>query len=252
MKGKSKELARPSGLLELPNELLMPILEELTTDQLVSMAFLSRRLHLLTLPIYLWRIRVLDDHAKHSSCNITLYTNSFSALPVLRKALFIDAVAHLTCEFPSTGATIIGEVLGLHRFVSRMSSVQEATLVFHGQYVRQTVVPLDEWKKVFESLLDMLLAKSCRIITLRHGDSPASAFIVKNEDSSSGSKKKKMFSKPLMGAIRAMHKPSSSTTFVKIKLKKPFLLLILLAERIKVFLPSSPTPTLTPFSPSLL
>jgi hypothetical protein len=195
-----------SGLLDLPNELLLPILDELPDDQLLSIAFLSRRLHLLALPIHLCRLKILDDSANYSSCNITLSWSSFSALPTLRKALFIESIKHLTCEFPCTSTGAVDDIFAMNSFVSRLTSVSEASLLFRGIYIRQPSIPLEKWTSAFSELLRTLVEKSCTTVRFRHADAPAGAFGSGGGGLFKGERKKfHILSRPF-DAIRTMHK----------------------------------------------
>jgi hypothetical protein len=164
-----------SGLLDLPNELLIPIFKDLPSSDLLSLAFLSRRLHLLVLPAYLASIGVLDDH-QYSQSNISLHSKTFPALGVLRKSLYITSVAHLCCHFPTADVGVLREVREIHRFVSRLSSIDEVTLEFDRYYSRRSNIALTEWTTAFGDLLKSVSDKSCKSLTLRYGDHPSLAF----------------------------------------------------------------------------
>jgi hypothetical protein len=168
---------RQSGLLELPNELLVPILKGLSDNDLLSLIFLCRRLHLLVIPIYLARIEAIDDRIHHSTDNITVRSGMFAAvICLLQRSLCITSVKHLTCEFPGSGADVMADVRQVHHYVSRLSSVNGVSLIFARHYSRQHA-KLADWEAAFGELLKTLSNKSCVAIAISHGDQPAQSFV---------------------------------------------------------------------------
>jgi hypothetical protein len=89
-------------LLDLPTEVILQILRDLSNTDLLSLATLSRRLHYTTLPLYFQRHGVRDLRG-----SLTIYfpedlASAHSYLPGLRMALFLDSVREI--EFVFRGA----------------------------------------------------------------------------------------------------------------------------------------------------
>ncbi|KAJ6595127.1 hypothetical protein DFH09DRAFT_159014 [Mycena vulgaris] len=103
-------MLHPTGILDLPTEILVDILENPTfpIDTLYALASLSRRLHFIALPIYFSR------HGMPSTPNsvvITMRMNRKDLLSALQIALFIPQIDSITCIFPHPSCTSIFPIL---------------------------------------------------------------------------------------------------------------------------------------------
>ena len=128
--------------------------------------------------MYLARLQVLDDRAHLSTDKITIRSNKFApVICLLLRSLCITSVKHLTIEFPGLEARVIADVRQVHRYVSRLSSVDGVSLNFDRYYNRQQDANLAVWGAEFGELLKTLSKKSCAAFKITHGDKPAHSFV---------------------------------------------------------------------------
>jgi hypothetical protein len=154
----------------LPTELLLAILQFLDEPDLLTLAFLCRRLHYLALPMYLTRNDIRNSENLSSQ---TLYLHSWqtlSTLPVLSRALFVTSLKRLSCclfctistpvhRWPNTQETS-RNTRGLARLLEKVSHVEE--IWFDISHITRD----DEWCESFMGFLDVMADKRCTSLTV--------------------------------------------------------------------------------------
>ncbi|KAJ6539549.1 hypothetical protein B0H19DRAFT_364272 [Mycena capillaripes] len=171
-------MAEPSShaaqLLDLPNELILLILNhpDLPSEALLCLSTLCRRLHHLALPIY-FEIHGMEDPTQNSV--ITLADSRQDVLSALQMALFIPAVADLSCSFPHYATSIrplFPHIRRLRVLIARLHFVRQVTLVLDtpGSLTGATGDGVEEkWTLEFGDLLNTILKRGCTSLTLRYG-----------------------------------------------------------------------------------
>ncbi|KAJ7485534.1 hypothetical protein FB451DRAFT_59396 [Mycena latifolia] len=152
-----------SSLLSLPNEVLLVVFCHLEDPYpLYPLSTLCRRLHFLTLPLYLSRRGVWDD----SCCNISIDAEQVDALPALQTSLFLSSVENLCCVF-SNPYSQNKDLARFHRVCCMLTSIGTAKLQFgaplYGDYAGTTqetyFIPIVD-------VLNKVLEKSCTALTV--------------------------------------------------------------------------------------
>ena len=116
------------GILDLPNEIIIFILEDLEDDELFSLALLSRQLHHLALPIYLSR----NGISSRPSSQLLLFDDrSNSILKALNTALFRPALNSLLCTLLCNKRSddLFRQLLMIIRILGKVS-LHEASITF--------------------------------------------------------------------------------------------------------------------------
>ena len=116
------------GILDLPNEIIIFILEDLEDDELFSLALLSRQLHHLALPIYLSR----NGISSRPSSQLLLFDDrSNSILKALNTALFRPSLNSLLCTLlcHKRPDDLFRQILMINRVVGKVT-LHEASITF--------------------------------------------------------------------------------------------------------------------------
>ena len=135
------------GILDLPNEIILFILEDLEDDELFSLSLLSRQLHHLALPLYLSR----NGISSQPSSQLLLFDDrSDSILKALNMALFKPTLNSLLCtllchKHPND---LVRQILMLNRLVGKVSTLHEASISF--DKVDQLIPAREETVNVFD------------------------------------------------------------------------------------------------------
>ena len=127
---KSHKPTKYATITDLPNEVLLMILSELTEHDLYSLALLCRRLNVMALPIY---FSFFNFRFKPVIKQLSLKTYMACPLPGLRIALFIGKLDRLEVDYSDIFHGVcfnrsFGRMLGVKRLVSRMSSISSVKL----------------------------------------------------------------------------------------------------------------------------
>jgi hypothetical protein len=172
---QSKECA---GLLDLPTELLVLIIEDVVLADLYSLALVSRRLHYLCLPRYLEAYGIREPF---DFCNRRVYVDSKSVevVSALRVALFIKFIRHLVFTVSaSEGSECV------HSFRRVGALLSEASLRLYGVTIRFTDISGElggcEYESILfsnyrlkvsamEKILDALTGTFCATLTVKGG-----------------------------------------------------------------------------------
>ena len=185
-----ERLAPPKGfhsicILDLPNEIIIFILEDLEDDELFSLALLSRQLHHLALPIYLSR----NGISSRPTSQLLLFDDrSNSILKALNTALFRPTLNSLLCtlichKHPDDFAR---QILMLNRLVGKVSTLHEASINFDkvNQLVstKEEIVTspffgdiegpdhglAQELARELMVMMELILASGCHSFTISH------------------------------------------------------------------------------------
>ncbi|KAF8216794.1 hypothetical protein K438DRAFT_1953692 [Mycena galopus ATCC 62051] len=160
------------GILELPNEVLIQILQYDPADSgIFSLSTSCRRLHHLALPIYLAAHGVPDPPALASG-DLVLFSNQLYLLRVLQTALFIHSLKHISCAFSSLNSRdhrprrnlFLRDIGAMAGFLSNLKRVDEVTLDFTALnfwVLSQNLGALNAWESTISALLDVILEKRC-------------------------------------------------------------------------------------------
>ena len=176
------------GILDLPNEIIVFILEDLEDDELFSLALLSRRLHHLALPIYLSR----NGISSRSSSQLLLFDDrSNSILKALNTALFKPTLNSLSCTLlcykqPDDS---FRQLLMVNRLLGKVSTLREARITFdkvnHLVSVKEETVmsrffediqdpphgSTQEFGRELTDMMESILAGGCHSFTISHSGS---------------------------------------------------------------------------------
>ncbi|KAJ7115439.1 hypothetical protein C8R44DRAFT_880738 [Mycena epipterygia] len=169
-------MVQPTGILDLPTEILVAILENSTfpTNTLYYLALLCRRLNIIALPIYFAR------HGMHSDSNsvvITMHTDRRDLVAALQIALFTPRIEHLTCIFPHPSCTSIFPILPhlrrLEHLISRLTSLRHVAL--HLDSLGSICLSvgddagLQAWTSHLQDLLNCIVRRQCRSLVIIGG-----------------------------------------------------------------------------------
>lgn len=167
-------IPEPVGLLNLPDELLHQIVNLSHGRELYSLSLLCRRLHNLALPTFLAR-RGISIHDVSSSGKLVLFGERLELLPFLQMALFITSLGHLHYTFRSLelafDIVILRDIRRLDDFLSNLRSLEAVTLDFTNVnwYLWSSNQGHIGWSSHLGFLLNTLMAKSCKTLTLLRG-----------------------------------------------------------------------------------
>ncbi|KAF8128048.1 hypothetical protein K438DRAFT_1948900 [Mycena galopus ATCC 62051] len=174
-----------AGLLDLPTELLIDILENPTfpTETLYALSLLCRRLHFIALPIFLSRHGFAPDSI---AVTIQIREDGRDLLAALQSSLLPTQPQSLTCVFPHPSCTSIFPLLPhierLEKYISCLPSVQHVTLELDTWGSVCLAVGDDRalraWAIDMESLLNCIVEKQCASLAIRHGGQFSRAYEV--------------------------------------------------------------------------
>ncbi|KAJ7842802.1 hypothetical protein B0H14DRAFT_2779872 [Mycena olivaceomarginata] len=158
------------GFLGLPDDVLLNVFERLRSAELYGLSRLSRRLNLLSLPVYLAHEGIPDAN---QLCDFRLVNHPTAAdvLSALNSALFLREIKHISCRFKPGGylSCYIRNIQRLTAFLAKFPSVETVslTLVELGNIDDEINVAVQtKWRVTFGKLLDVILEKSCGEVTI--------------------------------------------------------------------------------------
>ena len=172
------------GILDLPNEIIIFILEDLEDDELFSLALLSRQLHHLALPIYLSR----NGISSRPSSQLLLFDDrSNSILKALNTALFRPSLNSLLCTLPCRKRPddLFRQLLMINRLVGKVT-LHEANITFDkvtplvpakeetvmSRFLRDIEDPdhglVQEFGRELTVMMELILASGCQTFTISH------------------------------------------------------------------------------------
>ncbi|KAF7368504.1 hypothetical protein MVEN_00173600 [Mycena venus] len=166
-----------ASLADLPNELLVDILDQSTfpTEALYYLALLSRRLHFVALPIYFSRTGI---DLETRCATIALASDRLDPLSALQICLFLSSMDTLVCIFPHPSCITISPFLAqlkrLQTFISRLSSIKSVTLNLDSRPRSQCLSVgidevLDAWASQYGGLLNCIVEKGCSFLAVKNG-----------------------------------------------------------------------------------
>ena len=172
------------GILDLPDEIIIFILEDLEDDDLFSLALLSRQLHQLALPIYLTR----NGISSRPSSQLLLFDDrSNSILKALNTALFKPSLNSLLCTLlcHKSPDDLFRQILMINRLVGKVT-LNEASITFDKvdplEPAKEEIVMsrffediedpdhglAQEFGRELTVMMEMILASGCRSFTISH------------------------------------------------------------------------------------
>lgn len=150
------------GLLDLPNEILNFIVCYLENDDLLHLAMMSKRLHIIALSLHIHRS--IPNFRDYKSINFVSGPPS-PVLPALRLALFITELKFLIISFKPEGRSTAPSLRGLERLLRRISCIEDLMICFSDFGIEGTELqPLELLTKV----LGALVSKGCHRLAIRH------------------------------------------------------------------------------------
>ena len=147
----------------LPTELINAIDTYLDDEELLVLAMVSKRLHVIAITSYMARHKpacIMGDRM------LFLYGSPFPLLKPLRMALFIHDLTQLNFEWSISGSdTVVLSLKSLQRFIGHLSTLSEAEFKFvrkrTGNHVENQKI-----KKAVGDLLESLIGKRCSRLSL--------------------------------------------------------------------------------------
>ncbi|KAJ7746400.1 hypothetical protein B0H16DRAFT_1854953 [Mycena metata] len=172
-----------TGILRLPNEIILEILQQLTPDAgIFALSTLCKRLHYLCLPIYLAAHGIVAAAELASQDCLTLAPRQLHVLRALGTALFIPSLKRIHCSFSLNSArrgyspremdAFLRHIRSLAGFLSILERVDEVTLDFKGcnfWVMSETVDVLQRHTSAISTLLDVILKKQCKVLDVDGG-----------------------------------------------------------------------------------
>ncbi|KAG6918571.1 hypothetical protein DXG01_013372 [Tephrocybe rancida] len=166
-------------LLDLPNEILLSIFALLIDTELYTLAYLSRGLHFLVLPLYFIR-HVTNPFTGERE--LVLDQNAGHILGALTGALFRPTLQRLvaTFDFSKPMTTLIEALSRTERLVMCLDALREAHLNTANLFGRRQELSLacpgyiladekkatSEWPAKLGALLDTILGRGCKTLTV--------------------------------------------------------------------------------------
>lgn len=159
-------------LCDLPEELLLEIIQHLDNPALLSLGLTCRCVHFLALDT------LFSNNNIHSPKSgwLTAYNTPVETLPALRHALFIQKLDQLYYYFNPPFKRMLEEVRDLRALMSRMPTAGVVKLHFSvvdrhfgvaGREPRG--LNAEVWKEEFQGLLDVVLEKGCYELYVEDG-----------------------------------------------------------------------------------
>ena len=148
----------------LPTELINAIDTYLDDEELLVLAMVSKRLHVIAITSYMARHKpacIMRDRM------LFLYGSPFPLLKPLRMALFIHDLTHLDFDFesPISGSDTVLSLKSLQRFIGHLSTLSAVGFNFvrkrTGNHVEDQKI-----KKAVGDLLESLIGKRCSSLSL--------------------------------------------------------------------------------------
>ncbi|KAF7361149.1 Ribonuclease H-like protein [Mycena sanguinolenta] len=162
----------PRTFLELPDDVLLDIFSHLAAPDLYNLSRLSRRLHLLSLPVYFVK-KGSPDPSNLCEFWLANHVTAGDVLSAFSSALFLRTVKQISCHFKPGGyiSCYLHHLERLTAFLSKFPSVQNVSLTLIAWNTDSEVNEAVhvQWRTTFAKLLDVIVReKSCQELTI-HG-----------------------------------------------------------------------------------
>ena len=152
------------SLIHLADELLEKIVDHLEDESLIQLSMTCKRLHFPVLPIVFTRANIQNIN---DATFFYLHDPPAHILRALQLALFIQNVDSLGIDFGYRTSTVLPYARELHKLVSRLPSVKRFYLNL--SHSRSPSAPHPGWQKEAILLLDLVVNKSCLILSVDGG-----------------------------------------------------------------------------------
>ena len=158
------QLPNTPSLIHLPDELLEKIVDHLEDESLMQLSMTCKRLHFFVLPIVFARANI--QNINDATC-FYLHDPPAHILRALQLALFIQNVDSLGIDFGYRTSTVLPYARELRKLVSRLPSVKRFYLNL--SHSRSPSAPHPGWQKEVILLLDLVVNKSCLLLSVDGG-----------------------------------------------------------------------------------
>ncbi|KAF9461718.1 hypothetical protein BDZ94DRAFT_1263165 [Collybia nuda] len=169
----SMALATSPGFFDIPDDVLYIVFNYLGLSELLALAALSRRLQLLSIPIYLTRRNILDPT---TLARLPLGRDphtSLADISALRLSLSVSTIRHLHCPIISySGLFLVFEYFKqLRLLVLSLRSVEKVTIKFPDDqdHKMNYKTVREKWGELFGSFLDAVVKRRCVSLKLLGG-----------------------------------------------------------------------------------
>ncbi|KAJ7284613.1 hypothetical protein C8J57DRAFT_1289097 [Mycena rebaudengoi] len=168
---------------DTPNEIILEILRYLDKSDpgIFALSTSCKRLHYLALPIYLAG-HGIPNSTSLASEDLIIHADELDILAALETALFIPSLQHISCSFALSSArygysaldmdVFIRHIRRLANFLLTRENVGEVTLIFKDLNiwaVDESTGVLETWSAAISRLLDVILEKQCKTLTVDGG-----------------------------------------------------------------------------------
>ncbi|KAJ7146650.1 hypothetical protein C8R44DRAFT_973355 [Mycena epipterygia] len=162
--------AATTGFIDLPDDVLLIVFRNLSAE-LYALSRLSRRLHLLALPLYLAH-KWIPDPSEICEFRLVNHPTAADVLASLNSSLFLRQVTRVSCQFTSGGSIscYVDHIARLTAFLAKFPSMEAVSLSLADlSNVDSEVndVVRQKWRVVFGRLLNVILERRCTALTIR-------------------------------------------------------------------------------------
>ena len=152
------------SLIHLPDELFEKIVDHLEDEFLIHLSMTCKRLHFFVLPIVFARANIQDIN--DDTC-FYLHDPPAHILRALQLALYIQNVDSLGIDFGYRTSAVLPYARELYKLVSHLPSVKRFYLNL--SHSRSPSAPHPGWQKEVILLLDLVVNKSCLLLSVDGG-----------------------------------------------------------------------------------
>jgi hypothetical protein len=157
-------------LPDLPDELLVEIVNQLDNESLIQLSMTCRRFHLLALSVVFTRAKLVNTRC------IYLQQSPAHLLCALRIALFVDHATSFVIGPNYNRCRLLPEVRSFNRLASCMSSTEMfAFFMPYSTFAFSKAGVFDRWTRKVIRLFDIVLSKQCNYFYVA-GDMVSASF----------------------------------------------------------------------------
>jgi len=163
------QVPTPATFWELPNELLILIIQGLDNTSILNLGLTCRLMNSIALNYFFF----LNDIGGPAIGGFSSLSNRqpIEALPVLRSALFVKRLSYFEFALSPGIERMRSEVSDIRMLAARLQAMkafsirfpQGSTIVPHSWYMPKCL-PMDPWYKAVTSLLVTVLEKGCTVL----------------------------------------------------------------------------------------
>ncbi|KAK7028457.1 hypothetical protein R3P38DRAFT_927471 [Favolaschia claudopus] len=185
---EDEDIGKSSPFLDLPDDILLVIMNLLSPAELYHLSRLSRRLHLLALPCY-FAANGMPDPAQSCDFRLVNLSGGADVLSALNSSLPFFAssssspslspssswkcylqgrrIGEVRCRFKPRGhiSCYLSNIQRLTSFFETLEGVKRVELALAGEFDEHCLVNeqvVTRWRETFGALMDVMLVKGCR------------------------------------------------------------------------------------------